>query len=69
MSETTATNSCAARSHGEPCKHAGTHQHLETGNVHEKSMFKLCDEHEQAWTTGELSLFNLSPSRVTSWVE
>ena len=69
MSETTTTASCAARSHGEPCKNAGTHQHLETENVHEKSMFKLCDEHEQAWNTGELSLFNLSPSRVTSWVE
>jgi hypothetical protein len=32
-------------------------------------MFKLCDEHEQAWLSGDLSLFNLSPSRVTSWVE
>ena len=69
MSETTTAASCAARSHGEPCKNEGTYQHLETENVHEKSMFKLCDEHERAWASGELSLFNLSPSRLTSWVE
>ncbi len=60
---------CAARVSGAPCQNAGTHEKLETHDVHERHWFFLCDTHLEAWDAGQLDLEKLVPSRVVSYTE
>ena len=65
----TQQQACAARAAGVSCRNPGTHQHLETHDVHERFWFYLCDEHQQAWSAGQLDLEALDPGRVVTYVE
>lgn len=60
---------CAARSAGVACKNAGTREHVEVHDMHERMWFFLCDEHQRAWEAGELALERLNPERVTTYIE